>query len=73
MASTVSLHDGTGVLMELPGYGAVLVAGKTVPTDASPGYAVGCLFIHLDGSAGGCLYCNEGTAGSCDFDAVTVG
>ena len=47
--------------------------GSTVPTDATAGYEIGALFIHTDGGAGTALYCNEGTAGSCDFDAVTVG
>jgi len=46
--------------------------GTTVPSDATAGYAVGCLFLHTDGAAGSALYCNEGTAASCDFDAVTV-
>lgn len=50
----------------------LLVAGTTVPTDGGAGYATGCLFFHTDGGAGTALYCNEGTATSCDFDAVTV-
>lgn len=61
----VLLTDGDG--LGLLGYGA------TVPTDASTGWAIGAVFIHTDGTAGTCLYCNEGTTGSCDFDAVTVG
>ena len=72
MAGPIELHSGTGVLAEIPGYGAIIVAGTTVPTDGTVGYAIGCLFIHLDGGAGTALYCNEGTADSCDFDVVTV-
>ena len=52
--------------------GILLAYGNTVPTDATAGYAIGCLFIHTDGGAGTALYCNEGTAASADFDAVTV-
>jgi hypothetical protein len=53
--------------------GALLAYGTTMPVDTSVGFAPGCLFIHVDGTAGTCLYCNEGTAASSDFDAVTVG
>jgi len=53
--------------------GILLCYGITAISDASEGYAPGCLFIHVDGTAGNCLYCNEGTAASSDFDAVTVG
>jgi hypothetical protein len=47
--------------------------GPTVPADTEAGWAIGALFLHTDGAAGTALYCNEGTAGSCDFDAVSVG
>jgi hypothetical protein len=52
--------------------GILLCYGTTVPTDGTAGYAKGCLFFHIDGSAGTMLYCNEGTSSSSDFDAVTV-
>lgn len=52
--------------------GLLLASGKTVPADGTAGYQTGCLFQHTDGGAGTSLYCNEGTAASCDFDAVTV-
>jgi len=47
--------------------------GNTVPTDATSGYAIGCLFQHTDGGDATALYVNEGTASSCNFNAVTVG
>jgi hypothetical protein len=56
----------------LPNSGLLFASGPTVPADASKGYQTGCLFQHTDGGAGTALYCNEGTAASCDFDAVTV-
>jgi hypothetical protein len=37
------------------------------------GYAIGCLFHHTDGGDGTALYVNEGTATSCNFNAITVG
>jgi len=52
--------------------GILLCYGTTVPTDATAGYAKGCLFIHTDGAAGTMIYCNEGSNTSCDFDAVSV-
>lgn len=52
--------------------GCLLAYGDSVPSDGTAGYCPGGMFIHVDGSAGTFLYCNEGTAASCDFDAVTV-
>jgi len=50
----------------------LLCTGTTKPTDASDGYAKGCLFIDTDvatGTSG--LYCNKGTKDSCVFGLVT--
>lgn len=49
--------------------GILLAYGKTVP-DALADYAPGCIFIHVDGSAGGTLYVNEGDATTSDFNTV---
>jgi len=48
----------------------VFVIGATVPTDATPGFVTGCLFVHTDGGDGTALYVNEGTSSSCDFNAL---
>jgi len=50
--------------------GIVLAYGTTVPTDATTGYAEGCIFIHVDGTTGTAVYINEGSDTSCDFNAV---
>jgi len=50
----------------------ILDIGDTVPTDATAGYEIGALFLHTDGSAGTVMYSNEGTANSCDFNAVSA-
>jgi hypothetical protein len=50
--------------------GITRAQGLTVPSDGASGYAIGCVFRHSDGSAGGTLYINEGTSSSCDFNAV---
>lgn len=52
--------------------GLLQASGDTVPADGTAGYATGCLFQHTDGGSGTALYVNEGTAASCNFDAVTV-
>lgn len=53
--------------------GYLLAWGTAVPTDATEGYAPGCIFIHTDGAAyNTVLYCNVGTKASCDFNVVTV-
>lgn len=58
-----------GVLYER-GRGATLDWGTTVPTDGTPGYAPGCLFLDVDATAGLQLFVNEGTATSCDFNPL---
>jgi hypothetical protein len=52
--------------------GILLCYGTTFPPDASVGYAPGCLFLNVSGSAGTSLYLNEGTAASSDFDAIAA-
>ena len=69
---TVSQNKGSDNVMISAAGNALLAHGTTVPTDGDSGYAIGCLYIHTDGGAGTALYVNEGTAASCDFDAVTV-
>jgi len=46
--------------------------GETVPTDGTSGYQPGCIFQKTNGSAGTVFYLNEGTASSCDFNAVAA-
>jgi hypothetical protein len=60
----VLLEDGLGY--------ALLVTGTTVTTDASGGFAKGCLFIdtNVAGGTSG-LYVNVGTTASCRFKLVT--
>lgn len=49
-----------------------VMCGATVPSDATAGYGIGCIFIHSDGSGEtDVLYKNVGTAASCNFDALT--
>jgi hypothetical protein len=49
----------------------ILDIGDTVPTDATAGYEIGAIFLHTDGGGGTVMYHNEGTAGSCDFNAAS--
>lgn len=44
--------------------------GTTVPTDASTGYAPGCIFVNVAGAAGSQVYINEGTIASSSFKAL---
>ena len=51
----------------------LLATGTTVPTDATAGYAKGCLFIDTDVTTGlSGIYENVGTTASCNFDALGV-
>ena len=72
MSRPLTLHDGVGVIVTVPGVGILQAYGTSVPADASAGYAPGCLFQHTDGGDGTALYVNEGTLASADFNAVTV-
>jgi hypothetical protein len=63
-------HHGTGIITEVPNVGILQAYGNTVPTDASRGYATGCIFHHTDGGNGTSLYTNEGTLASCSFKAI---
>ena len=49
--------------------GKILDYGITMPVDGVAGFAPGCIFIHVDGSA---LFVNEGTATSADFNLIVV-
>lgn len=62
--------DPKGILIANNQGNGIFAEGTTVPTDATSGYAVGCIFVHNDGSDGGQLYVNEGSATSCDFNAL---
>jgi len=48
----------------------VFAKGTTVPTDAVAGYVTGCYFLKTDGAGGTAVYVNEGSATSCNFNAV---
>ena len=59
-----------GAIVRKPGVGILVANGTTPPTNATTGYAPGCIFIHEDGSANGTLYINDGTATSCAFKVI---
>lgn len=69
MSKPLVLHDGTGTAVRTPS-ARLIVHGTTVPTDGASGYHTGCLFIKTNGGDGTALYVNEGTATSCDFNAL---
>ena len=46
--------------------------GTVAITDGGAGYAVGCIYIKTNGSAGTTLYINEGSTSSCDFNALAT-
>ena len=63
-AIKILIKDGAGDV--------VLATGTGVPSDATSGYAKGCLFIDTDVATGTTgLNCNKGTNTSCVFTAVT--
>lgn len=62
--ATVLGYDETG--------NAILAFGSAPPSDASTGYATGCIFIHTDGTNKTALYVNEGSSSSADFNPALV-
>lgn len=72
MSRPQSMHSALTTVREVPGLGITHAEGTTVPSDAATGYAPGCIFQHLDGSAGTVLYINQGTASSCDFNRMDL-
>ncbi len=65
-----NLEDQLGLWLKDNQGLAVLGRGTTVPTDATSGYATGCIFMDTDGGVGTSFYINEGTSSSCDFNAM---
>ena len=72
--NTQNVGSQTITILQKDASGKILFCtGTTVPTDATAGYAKGCIFIDTDvttGSTG--LYENIGTTASCNFDALGV-
>ena len=58
-------YDGSGNITKCK--------GKTKPTDASKGFATGCIWTDTDSGVGATFYINEGSATSCDFNEVGAG
>ena len=68
MSAPLTKHDGTDVVLEVPGTGVLIACSNTVPADASAGYGKSCVYLHLDAaSAVTTLYVNTGTIASCTF------
>jgi hypothetical protein len=53
--------------------GILFCYGTTKPTDATAGYAPGCIFIDTDASSSAFVYINEGSVTSCSFKYVAAG
>lgn len=60
-----------GRVYYIEGVGILFDWGKTVPVDGTADYAIGAVFQHIDGGAATCLYVNEGSLTSCDFNAAS--
>jgi hypothetical protein len=68
--ANVSVADGFRIGDPNSGYGIVFYCSKTVPPDATVGYAPGCVCLKLDGTTSTAIYINRGTLASCDFNAL---
>lgn len=60
-------------VMGQTGVGITFDWGTTKPTDTTPGYAPGCIWLDIDATTSGLfLYINEGTLLSCSFKSATI-
>jgi len=72
VALAATAVSGVTTLLSDSNGDALFATGTTVPTDATTGFAKGCLFIDTDVATGTTgLNCNKGTNTSCVFTTVT--
>lgn len=64
---TPQYADRKGAVVEGLDGNIILAEGATVPTDATTGYAPGCVFFKRAGTGGASHYINDGTVASCSF------
>jgi len=65
------IQDATGRIEYLPGRGTVQAWGSSAPTDSVAGFAPGCIYHNLAGTAGSTLYSNIGTFSSSNWLNIT--
>lgn len=63
------IQDGSGLITRLPGRGIMHAWGAGAPSGTT-GYAPGCIFTRVDGSAGTAMYINEGTSSAAVWVAI---
>ncbi len=61
-----------GFKKEIAITGLLQVAGNTVPSDGTSGYAAGCVYHKIDGGSGTSFYVNEGSYTSSAFVSAVV-
>lgn len=61
-----------GFKKEIAITGLLQVAGNSLPSGGSTGYATGCIYHKIDGGAGTSFYVNEGSYASCSFVALSL-
>jgi hypothetical protein len=77
MADALLTAQADGTILEVPGYGKLLIARTTVPADNEIGYARGCLCLHLDHvsptTSDPPIYVNDtGDKDACNFDQLSA-
>ncbi len=74
MSRRHEVQDATGVITRLANVGVLELCGTGAPTNGQAGFAPGCVYIRVDGSAGTTRYVNEGTSSSTTWVAeITAG
>ncbi len=65
------VQDATGVINSKPPMGILDVVKFAAPTNTDSGYAIGCVWRNLAGTAGSIFYVNIGSATSATWQAIT--
>ncbi len=65
-----NLQDYNGYWLRNSSGNVVMAVGTTVPVDTTAGFITGCYFLKTNGGIGTSFYINEGSATSCDFNAM---
>lgn len=72
MSRRRDIQDATGRLQYLAGRGTLEAWGTGAPTNSATGFAPGCIYHRVDGTANTALYVNEGTFSSSSWKPLAT-
>lgn len=70
MSRRQEIQSAEGIALYYPGIGVAQQVSETTPTNGVAGYAKGCTWQNLNGTAGTLFYINQGTVTSATWFAL---